>query len=812
MKKSFYILLFIFSSSILFSQDITTPSLSDFSFSPSTLKISGSNLIVNFSVTATDDSSGIDKITVAFSPVDGAHGKSTQIKKINSTSTTVSGEINLGKAPTLGEWTASITIIDNDRNQISYSASDLENMEFEAKLTVESETDETPPELTSFSFSPGSLDLANNNNEISFTVSTSDDLSGIDEVSVNFSPSGNGGSKTETIKNINGENNFFSGTINLGNNPSEGDWLASISLKDVESNSITYSAADLKNLSFDNTLTVFTTVDSSAPQLTSFSFSPSSIDLSRNQNEISFSISTSDDLSGIDEISIQFSPEENGGSKSETYKKINGEYSSINDVLDFGNNPKEGIWKASIVLKDVAGNIVTYSPDDLETLGFPNTLELFSIEDTTPPLLQMFSSTRDTIDISGSDLSATLSITATDDMSGISKIEISFEPTSNGGKESIKFDKIDNTFFQISESFTFKKNSKEGIWKASIDLEDNERNKIAYSSEDLEEMGFSSNIFVISNTDTIPPVLVDFHFSPDSISMNEDDVVISYSVTASDEMSGLDDIRIEFTPEENGSKETIRINKIDSTFFHQSGEIQFNKNLKPGKWSVSLELSDNEKNTIFISSGELSSLGFNSQLIIGSTSFLALQYPNGGEVIEKNNKIDVQWDCDGINNVRIELSLDNGNSWNTIASSVAAQRKKYNWTAQVDPSENVLVKIYDEDNLELFDVSDSPWRISYTVTDINDREDLSLEYSMDQNYPNPFNPTTVIKYTLVNEGFVTLSVYNSLGEKVKNLVHGIKRSGNHSVNFNATKMPSGVYYYSIITKDFKQTRKMLYLK
>lgn len=143
---------------------------------------------------------------------------------------------------------------------------------------------------------------------------------------------------------------------------------------------------------------------------------------------------------------------------------------------------------------------------------------------------------------------------------------------------------------------------------------------------------------------------------------------------------------------------------------------------------------------------------------------------------------------------------------------MAAQRKKYNWTAQVDPSENVLVKIYDEDNLELFDVSDSPWRISYTVTDINDREDLSLEYSMDQNYPNPFNPTTVIKYTLVNEGFVTLSVYNSLGEKVKNLVHGIKRSGNHSVNFNATKMPSGVYYYSIITKDFKQTRKMLYLK
>ncbi|MBU1099793.1 MAG: T9SS type A sorting domain-containing protein [Bacteroidetes bacterium] len=812
MKYSFYFLLFALSSSIFYSQDITAPSLSGFSFSPSSLKITGSNLTVSFSVSAEDDSSGIDKINVSFSSLAGGGEKSAQIKKINSTSATVSDEINFGKNPVLGEWAASVTIIDNDRNEISYSASDLQNIGIDAILSIVSESDETPPELTEFSFSPSAFDLVSGNSEISFAISASDNLSGIDEVSVSFSPSGNGGSKTETIRKINGASNTFSGTIDLGNNPSEGEWYASVSLKDVEGNSITYSTNDLADSGFDNTLTVFSTVDSTPPELTGFSFSPAAIDVSQSQHEIGFSISCIDDISGIDEIVLEFSPEGNGGSKTESYKRINGGYSSITGSMDFGNNPKEGIWHASISLKDVEGNSTIYSALDLETLNYNSTLEIFTTEDITPPVLQSFSFSPDSLDLSGSDLSVLFDLRATDDLSGISKINLSFEPISNGGGEAVRFDKINSTSFQITDIFTFKKSSKEGIWRASIEIEDNEKNKITYTADDLEDLGISSTLFLRTSADITPPVLVDFYFSPDSIFVGENDIIVSYTISATDDLSGIDEINIIFNPEENGGNQSLKIKKIDTINFSQSGEIEFNRNSKTGNWFVSLELSDNSKNQIVYSAEELASLGFSSKLIIGSQKYLDLTFPNGGEIIEKNNPMDVEWECEGIDEINIELSLDNGFSWMTIASNINAQRKRYNWSVAVDPSENALVKISEVNNEVLFDVSDSPLRIAYSVTDIDYEEDLALNYRLEQNYPNPFNPSTVINYSLKNEDFVVISVYNSLGEIVNIIVSESKRAGNYSIDFNASHLPSGVYYYSIITKEFKLSRKMLYLK
>ncbi len=89
---------------------------------------------------------------------------------------------------------------------------------------------------------------------------------------------------------------------------------------------------------------------------------------------------------------------------------------------------------------------------------------------------------------------------------------------------------------------------------------------------------------------------------------------------------------------------------------------------------------------------------------------------------------------------------------------------------------------------------------------------LPSDYLLSQNYPNPFNPTTQIAFTLPTSGMVSLEVYNVLGQKVRTLVDGPMPSGVHEVTFDATLMPSGVYFYRLVFGDRVESRKMLLLK
>jgi hypothetical protein len=81
-----------------------------------------------------------------------------------------------------------------------------------------------------------------------------------------------------------------------------------------------------------------------------------------------------------------------------------------------------------------------------------------------------------------------------------------------------------------------------------------------------------------------------------------------------------------------------------------------------------------------------------------------------------------------------------------------------------------------------------------------------------QNYPNPFNPTTKIQYSLPEVANVKLSVYNSMGQEVIQLVNENQSAGKYIVDFNAQNLQSGVYLYRLQTSKFVDTKKMLLLK
>lgn len=86
------------------------------------------------------------------------------------------------------------------------------------------------------------------------------------------------------------------------------------------------------------------------------------------------------------------------------------------------------------------------------------------------------------------------------------------------------------------------------------------------------------------------------------------------------------------------------------------------------------------------------------------------------------------------------------------------------------------------------------------------------DFLLYQNYPNPFNPSTSINYQIPKEGIVTLKVYDILGNEMKTLVNEFKSSGNYSVEFDASKLASGMYLYRLQVNQYVSTKKMLLLK
>lgn len=112
-------------------------------------------------------------------------------------------------------------------------------------------------------------------------------------------------------------------------------------------------------------------------------------------------------------------------------------------------------------------------------------------------------------------------------------------------------------------------------------------------------------------------------------------------------------------------------------------------------------------------------------------------------------------------------------------------------------------------------------RISNKITDIIDNatdietpnnNSTLAKFSLEQNYPNPFNPTTSIKYLLEQNGFTKLDVYNIIGEHIVNLVNNNVDAGEYTIEFKASTLPSGFYFYTLQQGSFIQTKKMILIK
>jgi hypothetical protein len=182
---------------------------------------------------------------------------------------------------------------------------------------------------------------------------------------------------------------------------------------------------------------------------------------------------------------------------------------------------------------------------------------------------------------------------------------------------------------------------------------------------------------------------------------------------------------------------------------------------------------------------------------------------------------DISFDIYASDSADIEVWIqENHEDWATFSSvTVTAHNQWQNVSYTTDEIE------VDDDNAKLTfvfgnaDLGDTILidNVTMSYSDgpsaIDDKPfERPTKFSLAQNYPNPFNPQTKIKYTLQNQGKTRLTVYNSLGIRISELVNEYKSAGSYEVNFDASQLASGIYFYRLESGDFTQTKKMVLLR
>jgi Secretion system C-terminal sorting domain len=150
------------------------------------------------------------------------------------------------------------------------------------------------------------------------------------------------------------------------------------------------------------------------------------------------------------------------------------------------------------------------------------------------------------------------------------------------------------------------------------------------------------------------------------------------------------------------------------------------------------------------------------------------------------------------------LPLGDLNWWPSAKATYLANRDQY--IAALRDSMTMATDVY---------IPGDPESAKITPTTSVDESHDSIipsKFSLEQNYPNPFNPSTNIEFSLPTSTHVTLEVFNTIGQRVATLVNGKLASGSHSVTWNASNVPSGLYFYKLETKNFSQVRKMILMK
>ena len=199
-----------------------------------------------------------------------------------------------------------------------------------------------------------------------------------------------------------------------------------------------------------------------------------------------------------------------------------------------------------------------------------------------------------------------------------------------------------------------------------------------------------------------------------------------------------------------------------------------------------------------------------------STLLIYNNSPVPVELISFNSKLDanrvfLRWETASETNnsgFNIERKIENA-EWQSLGfvkgKGTTTERNLYSFTDDVKDvrAEKIYYRLVQTDFNGIFEYSN--------ILQVN-LKSIPAQFTLNQNYPNPFNPSTIIEYQISQDGFISLIVYDVLGNEVKTLVNEPQTTGAYSVKFDASDLASGIYVYQIQMNNFVSTKKMMLLK
>ncbi|MCU7490909.1 MAG: T9SS type A sorting domain-containing protein [Ignavibacteria bacterium] len=208
-------------------------------------------------------------------------------------------------------------------------------------------------------------------------------------------------------------------------------------------------------------------------------------------------------------------------------------------------------------------------------------------------------------------------------------------------------------------------------------------------------------------------------------------------------------------------------------------------------------------------------------LWVGTQKYLSKLNTQTGEVVDIHMTFARRSFADQYNRITSIAVDEHGDKWMGTMGSGLAKFDGQNWTVY----NKINSRIIDRNVISIaVDQLDNKWIGTYKGLDVfredgviltdvkKDNASLPESFSLSQNYPNPFNPSTTINYSIPESRMVTLKVYDMLGKEVSTLLNEYKTAGNHSVQFNASSLPSGIYIYTIQAGAFRDSKKLMLLK
>lgn len=464
--------------------------------------------------------------------------------------------------------------------------------------------DTTPPELKSLQFTPATIDTSTGAAEVTLSFSVTDDASGATYFEASFLDPSGAFRQSASAKFAPTLAATSSVRVTFPQFSNSGTWtLSQVFLSDSAGNTLILDAEGLSRRGFPTRLEVRSARDTVSPKLTALEFAPAGIDTSAGPADVKLNYTATDDLSGVNYIELSFVSPSGTGRRGGSAKFDAARSVSNSITVTFPPHCEPGQWTLTTVfLSDAAGNTLVLDADGVSGMGFRTALHVVSASDTTPPSLTGLRFAPEAIDTSQTPATVKVDFTATDDLSGVNYVELSFLSPSGGFRQggSVKFDAAKSVSNSIA--VTFPRLSEPGQWTLNVVfLSDAAGNTLVLDAEGVARSGLKANLEVKSTSDTIPPSLTALRFAPEAIDTSQGPATVTVELSATDNFSGVKSAEIVFVSPSGNLKRSGSAVFAPAREITGSIQVTFLQSSEPGVWRVeSVMIADAAGNTLIL--------------------------------------------------------------------------------------------------------------------------------------------------------------------------------------------------------------------